>query len=85
VTRLWPKGELVQTWGDERTPAGFVWQGMPHRILEVCNRWRVHARWWEPGEALWQEYLKVATDGGFLCLIYRDLLTGDWFLSRLYD
>ncbi len=85
MTRLWPEGEPVEMWGREETPGGFEWQGEPHRILELCNRWRVHTRWWEPEQAIWREYLKVATDTGLLCLIYRDLLKGGWFLARLYD
>ena len=92
MTRLWPEGEPVEAWsGEERaspdaeTPAGFTWGGVPHRILEVCNRWRVHTRWWEPDEAIWREYVKVATGTGLLCLLYRDLLHGGWFLARVYD
>jgi hypothetical protein len=92
VTRLWPEGEPVEAWGKEgraspnaETPAGFTWGGAPHPILEVCNRWRVHTRWWEPGERVWREYLKVATAGGMLCLIYRDLIGGGWFFARRYD
>ena len=85
MTRLWPEGEPVETWGATATPDGFVWQGAPHRILEVSNRWRVHARWWAPDEVVWREYLKVATDTGLLCLICRDLPAGDWLLARLYD
>jgi hypothetical protein len=85
MTRLWPKGEAVNAWNGERTPAGFAWQGASHRISVVCNRWRIHTRWWEPDETIWREYLKVATDTGLLCLLYRDLLAGDWFLARVYD
>jgi hypothetical protein len=75
----------VETWGDGGTPGGFVWVGTPHCIVEICNRWRVHTRWWEPDKILWREYLKVTTEDGLLCLIYRDLVGGGWFLSRLYD
>jgi hypothetical protein len=85
------------------TPTGFVWQGTSYCTLVVCNRWRVHTRWWEPDQTLWREYLKVlvapATEtgrlghnsglsspsDGFLCLLYRDLLLGEWFLARVYD
>jgi hypothetical protein len=28
--------------------------------------------------------VKVTTDTGLLCLLYRDL-TGGWFLARVYD
>ena len=97
MTRLWPEGEPVMVWGEQAVdlscadqaqghrPAGFAWQGAAHRVVEVCNRWRVHTRWWEPEEALWREYLKVTTDTGLLCLLYRDLLGGGWFLARVYD
>jgi hypothetical protein len=85
VTRLWPNGARIVTWGHETMPAGFVWQGTSHQIAEVCNRWRVHTGWWEPGQAVSREYLKVATNSGFLCQVYRDLCTGQWFLTRLYD
>jgi hypothetical protein len=85
VTRLWPEGEPVEVWGGSETPEGFIWQGVSHRLLEVSNRWRVHTRWWTPDEAFGREYLKVTTDTGLLCLVYRDLSAGDWFLARLYD
>jgi hypothetical protein len=85
VTRLWPKEEPIQIWGDDDAPTGFNWQGTSHRIETVCNRWQVHTRWWEPGDILWREYWKVITDRGFLCLLYHDRLGGGWFLSRLYD
>ena len=85
MTRLWSEGEAVDTWGEEDTPAGFFWQGGRHSIKEVCNRWRVHTRWWEPDRVVWREYLKVATGTGLLCLLYQDLIAGGWFLARVYD
>lgn len=85
MTRLWAEGEKIKIWGDKYTPQGFVWQGLDHHILEVCNRWQVHTRWWEPGETVWREYLKVVTDSGLLCQIYHDLIGEEWFLARLYD
>jgi hypothetical protein len=85
LTRLWAVGEAVDAWGGEETPAGFVWQGISHCVVDVCNRWRIHTRWWEPDQAVWREYLKVTTDRGLLCLLYRDLLDGGWFLARIYD
>jgi len=85
MTRLWSQGERIEVWGGEGMPAGFEWHGEPHRVQDVCNCWRIHTRWWEPEHAIWREYLKVVTDTGLLCLIYDDLLTGDWFLSRIYD
>jgi hypothetical protein len=65
--------------------AGFSWRGTAHTVRAVCNRWRIHTRWWEPNDAVWREYVKVATDSGLLCLLYHDLKEGGWYLARLYD
>ena len=85
MTRLWPAGEPVAPWGGEEMPAGFVWEGTCHSIQHLCNRWCIHTRWWDPEQAIWREYAKVVTDTGLLCLLYRDLLSGGWFLARVYD
>jgi hypothetical protein len=90
LTRLWPEGEAVELWGGGTEgaachPYGFIWHGVYHHILDVCNCWRVHTRWWDPDIVFWREYLKVTTDQGVLCLLYRDLHSGDWFLARVYD
>jgi len=85
VTHLFVEGEPLETWGAEVMPEGLIWKNAPHHILELANRWRVHTRWWEPRETIWREYLKVVTDMGLLCLIYRDMQDDGWFLSRLYD
>ena len=83
--KLWSKGEAIETWGAGDVPAGFVWRGRHHRIERVCNRWRIHTRWWEPGQAGWREYWKVVTDTGYLCQVYHDLVGGGWVLARVYD
>ncbi len=90
MTRLWPAGEPLHTWGPGETPEGFAWRGGSHTIQEVYNRWRVHTNWWQPqpeptAVAVWREYVKVTTDTGLLCLLYRELPAGSWFLARVYD
>ena len=75
----------MRVWGEGEAPSGFIWQGVYHHILNTYNRWRVHTRWWEPGEATRREYVKVTTDKGLLCLLYQDMHTGGWFLARIYD
>jgi hypothetical protein len=35
--------------------------------------------------SIWREYVKVTTDTGLLCLLYRNLHDGGWFLARIYD
>ena len=85
MTRLWSEGKPVQVWGEGESPTGFAWQGTSYRLVEICNRWRVHTRWWQPSALIWREYLKVTTDTGLLCLLYHDLVVDGWFLARIYD
>ena len=85
MTRLSSEGEPIEVWGNQALPEGFSWQGVQHRILEISNRWRVDTRWWEPGQSVSRDYLKVITATGHLCLIYRDARSDRWYLARLYD
>lgn len=85
MTHLYRDPQLLQTWGPEDAPEGFIWRNTPHHILKIANRWTLHTRWWEPRHAIWRDYLKVVTDSGILCQIYRDRLGGGWYLARIYD
>ena len=49
----------------------------------IAKRWRVDVDWWRV--RVWREYFKLATGTGLLVVIYRDLLSGGWYLQRLYD
>ena len=69
-----------------RSPRGFIWRGASHCIKGVCNRWRIHTNWWQQGlpvsalsplkAGIWREYLKLTTDSGLLCLLFRNLEGG---------
>jgi hypothetical protein len=84
VTYLWPDGELIAVEADSlRTPRAFIWQGRTHPVQAIAKRWRVDVDWWRV--RVWREYFKLATGTGLLVVIYRDLLSGDWYLQRLYD
>ena len=85
MTYLLREPAPLEVWGGEDTPDGFIWKNDSHQILQVCNRWRIHTRWWEPKEMVWRDYLKVITDQTLLCVIYRDLEHGGWFMYRIYD
>jgi hypothetical protein len=64
--------------------------GLPERIevfgrvneVQVVERWRISERWWP--QPIDREYVRV-TGPGWLALIFRDLLSGGWFLERIYD
>jgi hypothetical protein len=84
MTHLWPQGEPITVQRDALLlPQAFTWQGQIHRVQQVAKRWRVDQEWWQ--QRIWREYFKLTTQTGLLVIIYRDLLTGAWYLQRLYD
>jgi hypothetical protein len=84
MTRLWPDGEPISVLSDAmKTPHAFTWQGRTHRVQEIAKRWRVDVDWWRG--RVWREYFKLTTHTGLLVIVYRDVLTGHWYLQRLYD
>jgi hypothetical protein len=84
VTRLWPDGEPISVLSDAmQTPHAFTWQGRTHPVQEIAKRWRVDVDWWRG--RVWREYFKLTTHTGLLVIVYRDVLTGRWYLQRLYD
>jgi hypothetical protein len=84
MTHLWSKGEPITVTSDAlQTPCVFTWQGRTHNVQAVAKRWRVDVDWWRG--RIWREYFKLTTDTGLLVVIYRDILTGSWYLQRLYD
>ena len=84
MTRLWSQGELIAVVSDAtQAPRAFTWRGRTHPVQGIAKRWRVDVDWWRG--RVWREYFKLATRTGLLVIVYRDLLTGDWYLQRLYD
>ena len=84
MTRLWAKGQPISvvSYGDG-TPRSFEWKGCAHLVTGISKRWRVDTGWWRL--RVWREYFKLETDTGLLVIIYRNLLTDDWYFQRLYD
>ena len=95
MTRLWPDGisiSVTATPGagskdegvaDDQRPASFTWQGQTHQVDEITRAWRVDIDWWRG--RVWRAYFKLSTDTGLLVVIFKDLLSGEWYLQRLYD
>ena len=84
MTRLWPEGEPILVQSDVAyTPQVFMWHGHSHRVQAIAKRWRVDVDWWRG--RVWREYFKLTAHTGLLVIVYRDLLTGQWYLQRLYD
>ena len=84
MTYLWPEGESIAVEADSlHTPRAFTWQGRTHPVQTIAKRWRVDVDWWRV--RVWREYFKLTTGTGLLVVVYRNLLSGGWYLQRLYD
>ncbi len=84
MTRLWRKAQpiTVQTNG-RNEPVAFTWRGRRHEVAQITRQWRTDVAWWR--ERVWRSSYKLYTDSGLLVIVHQDLLTGDWYLQRLYD
>jgi hypothetical protein len=88
MTRLWPVGLAISVTGagdggGRTRPVTFTWQNQTHQVDEITRQWRVDIDWWRG--RVWRDYFKLSTDTGLLVIIYQDLLSGEWYLQRLYD
>jgi len=84
MTRLWEVSELIEVEVDATgAPLRFKWREQFHPVERIGKRWRVDLGWWHVH--IWREHYKLATETGLLVIVYRDLLTGQWYLQRLYD
>ena len=84
MTRLWRKQRpipVITNPLDE--PLAFHWRGRRHQTEQITRQWRTDIDWWRV--RVWRRHFKLCTDTGLLVIIYQDLLTGEWFLQRLYD
>ncbi|MDH4068134.1 MAG: hypothetical protein OEU97_04270 [Dehalococcoidia bacterium] len=67
----------------QHKPIAFLYKGGKEGIEEICEQWRASQGWWKRATA--REYFRVRTARGIVCEMYRDLLTGAWYLQRIYD
>lgn len=84
MTRLWRKQQPISvTTNAHSEPLAFIWRGRRHQIEQITRQWRTDIDWWRV--RVWRSNFKLCTDTGLLVTIYQDLLTGEWFLNRLFD
>jgi hypothetical protein len=50
--------------------------------VNVVEQFRVSERWWN--DPIDRAYMKVV-GSTWIILIFHDLLSGDWFLERIFD
>lgn len=84
MTHLWPAGQPIGvSLNQQKEPAAITWLGQTHVVEAIGRYWRVDMEWWQ--QRVWRAYYKLSTDTGLLVIIYQDLLSGEWYLQRLYD
>ena len=84
MTRLWEISESIDMETDSAgKPRCFIWKKERHPVQAIGKRWRVDIGWWRLH--IWREHFKLTTQTGLLVIVYHDLLTGRWYLQRLYD
>jgi hypothetical protein len=84
MTRLWPSGSPIRVeTGPLGLPQAFTWETQTHPVEGIANRWRVDEDWWR--QRIWRDYFKVITRTGLMVILFQDLLTGQWYVQRLYD
>lgn len=83
MTQLWPEGLPIEVETRDGRPRSFSWLGRRRQVLAVVEQWMVHDDWWR--DEIWRHYFQVETGDALLCVLYHDLLAGDWRLERVYD
>ena len=66
--------------GDGGTPEAVTIDGVSRAVVAVRERWRVDDEWWR--RPISREYVEVVLDDGRRLVLFRDLLTGEWYSQR---
>lgn len=70
--------------GGNAAPTWVTARGVRGRVVSAAGPWRASGDWWTAGAWARDEW-DVALGDKSLCRIYRDLLTGAWFVEGAYD
>ncbi len=58
--------------------------GLRGRVIRAAGPWRTSGDWWAPTRWARDEW-DVQLEDGSVCRIYRDAITGTWFVEGIYD
>ena len=73
--------EVVES--DDRGPRLVTYGARTRRVEDILARWRLSQEWWK--SPLERDYYRVRLEGGIICELFRDLVTGSWHLQRIHD
>ncbi len=69
---------------EQRTPERISVLGLQKRIIELHGPERIQTAWWTDAPCH-RDYYRAVTETGGQLWIFRDLLTGVWYLHGLFD
>lgn len=79
----WETRELAVTESGDHQPHFVSYGGKMRRVEDMLGRWRVSQEWWKsPVE---RDYYRLRLEGGIICELFRDRITGTWRLQRILD
>lgn len=72
--------------GANHAPTTFYWRGHWERVRAIESTWEVTANWWRgAATATQRRYYRLITRDGLWCVVYQDLVSGDWLLEQVLD
>ena len=84
MSKLFQRAIRIQvSEGVHYEPIMLLYRGRQEKVAEILKQWRVTRCWWSKG--IQREYFQIRTEAGVAGELYRDLLTGTWYLQRVYD
>ena len=63
---------------------GFIWQCTRYQIMIVVGPERLQTSWWS-NAPVQRDYYRILTETGSLFWIFRDLVSGNWYLHGIFD
>ena len=82
MSRMYVPARAIEVEADgDGCPLAVRWRGAVYQG-EGRNHWREHTEWWE--NEVWRDYY-LWESRDLLCEVYRDRLSGEWYLHRVYD
>lgn len=82
MSRLYRPARAIEVDIEEENGAVTLhWRGVAYHGQVLCH-WRLCTNWWE--ETV-ERYCYLCHSPALTCEVYRDMVSGQWYLQRIYD
>jgi len=88
MPRSFAPARPLEVWCDARAdrPRRLRWRGRTICVAVVEASWRWDEGWWHGAAgATSREYHRLVTRDGLRCVVYRDRVSGHWYLEAILD